>query len=142
MYAGDYNMDMRVSSRDEISELAGMFKKMMQRIREQIRIIEQKRDALKKAQAQNKVFFANAAHEMNPPLTTLIGYAQIIKKKDRVIRIPSETLSFFTKERLFLTTITPWLFVLYPRSRARAWKPAAAPGGCPFFPHGRLMLRR
>ncbi|MEK3782488.1 HAMP domain-containing protein [Paenibacillus sp. FSL R5-0810] len=81
VYAGDYNMDMRVSSRDEISELAGMFKKMMQRIREQIRITEQKRGALKKAQAQNKVFFANAAHEMNPPLTTLIGYAQIIKKK-------------------------------------------------------------
>ncbi|WP_376773075.1 histidine kinase dimerization/phospho-acceptor domain-containing protein [Paenibacillus lactis] len=27
------------------------------------------------------MFFANAAHEMNPPLTTLIGYAQIIKKK-------------------------------------------------------------
>lgn len=80
VYAGDYNIDIRVSSRDEIGELAGMFKKMVQKIREQIRIIEQERDALKKAQAQNKVFFDNATHEMKTPLTTIIGYAQIIKE--------------------------------------------------------------
>lgn len=80
VYAGDYNIDIRVSSRDEIGELAGMFKKMVQKIREQIHIIEQERDALKKAQAQNKIFFDNATHEMKTPLTTIIGYAQIIKE--------------------------------------------------------------
>jgi signal transduction histidine kinase len=80
VYAGDYNIDIRVSSRDEIGELAGMFKKMVQKIRQQIHIIEQERDALKKAQAQNKIFFDNATHEMKTPLTTIIGYAQIIKE--------------------------------------------------------------
>ncbi|MDP4097185.1 HAMP domain-containing histidine kinase [Paenibacillus sp. P96] len=80
VYAGDYNIDIKVSSRDEIGELAGMFKKMVQKIREQIHIIEQERDALKKAQAQNKIFFDNATHEMKTPLTTIIGYAQIIKE--------------------------------------------------------------
>jgi signal transduction histidine kinase len=77
---GDFNLDLRIDSSDEIGELADRFKKMTMRIKDQINIIEKDRDALKEAQAQSKTFFDNVTHELKTPLTTILGYAQVMKE--------------------------------------------------------------
>jgi len=78
--SGHFDLDIGVYTRDEIGELAGRFKKMAIRMKEQIGIIELDRDALKEAQAQNKVFFDNVTHELKTPLTTILGYAQVLQE--------------------------------------------------------------
>lgn len=77
---GDFDLNININSKDEIGELANRFKIMVDRIKEQIAIINRDRDNLKEAQKQNKTFFDNATHELKTPLTTILGYAQIIKE--------------------------------------------------------------
>ncbi|WP_273226987.1 sensor histidine kinase [Geosporobacter ferrireducens] len=77
---GDYNLNININSPDEIGELADRFKFMAQRIKEQIEIIQGDRDKLKEVQAQSKVFFDNVTHELKTPLTTIMGYAQVLKE--------------------------------------------------------------
>jgi signal transduction histidine kinase len=77
---GDFNLYINIKSKDEIGELANTFKLMVQRIKEQISIIERDRDSLMESQKQNKVFFDNVTHELKTPLTTILGYAQVIKE--------------------------------------------------------------
>lgn len=77
---GNFNFNINIKSKDEIGELANMFKLMVQRIKEQIDIIEKDRDSLKESQKQNKIFFDNVTHELKTPLTTILGYSQVIKE--------------------------------------------------------------
>ena len=77
---GEFDLDINIDSQDEIGELAERFKIMVKRIKEQIEIIERDRDALIETQAQSKAFFDNATHELKTPLTTILGYAQMIKE--------------------------------------------------------------
>ncbi|MEC0180949.1 HAMP domain-containing sensor histidine kinase [Paenibacillus peoriae] len=76
---GDFNVDIQIPSRDEVGELARRFQIMIKHIKDQIAIIEQERDEVKLAQAQSKAFFDNVTHELKTPLTTILGYAQIVK---------------------------------------------------------------
>lgn len=76
---GNYNLDINISSRDEIGELANRFKSMANTVKEQIEIIETDRDQIKEAQQQTKSFFDNVTHEFKTPLTTILGYTQVIK---------------------------------------------------------------
>jgi Signal transduction histidine kinase len=75
---GDFDSNINVKSKDEIGELASRFRIMIQKIKNQIEVIKRDRDALKEAQIRNKAFFDNATHELKTPLTTILGYAQII----------------------------------------------------------------
>jgi signal transduction histidine kinase len=77
--AGDFHLHINIDSKDEIGELANRFTQMALRIKEQIEIIESDRDALKEAQLQSKTFFDNVTHELKTPLTTILGYAQVMK---------------------------------------------------------------
>ncbi len=77
---GDFDLNININSKDEIGELSNRFKIMVDRIKEQISIIRRDRDNLKEAQKQNKTFFDNVTHELKTPLTTILGYAQIIKE--------------------------------------------------------------
>ncbi|WP_018883476.1 sensor histidine kinase [Paenibacillus massiliensis] len=76
---GKLNSDIGVSSRDEIGELAISFSSMIQRIKEQIDVIERERDEVKQVQERSKIFFDNVTHELKTPLTTIFGYAQILR---------------------------------------------------------------
>lgn len=76
---GNFDLNIKINSKDEIGELSNRFKIMVERIKEQITIIERERDNLKEAQKQNKAFFDNVTHELKTPLTTILGYAQIIQ---------------------------------------------------------------
>ncbi|MCY9419585.1 sensor histidine kinase, partial [Bacillus paralicheniformis] len=61
--------------------LAFNFNDMISRIREQILTIERDRDRLKELNEQEKRFFDNMTHELKTPLTSIQGYAEIIKDK-------------------------------------------------------------
>lgn len=76
---GEFDLEINIDSKDEIGELAERFKIMIKRIKEQIEIIEKDRDALVESQAQSKTFFDNATHELKTPLTTILGYAQMMQ---------------------------------------------------------------
>lgn len=76
---GDFNLAIQIGSRDEMGELADRFGRMARRIEGQIEIIKKDRDALKEAQAQSKAFFDNVTHELKTPLTSILGYAQVLK---------------------------------------------------------------
>ncbi len=77
---GNFDLKINIKSKDEIGELSKRFKIMIATIKEQINIIKRERDNLKESQKQNKAFFDNVTHELKTPLTTILGYAQIIKE--------------------------------------------------------------
>ncbi|MCY7835589.1 HAMP domain-containing histidine kinase [Bacillus haynesii] len=78
---GKLDMDIHFNRKDEIGQLAVNFNDMISRIREQILTIERDRDRLKELNEQEKRFFDNMTHELKTPLTSIQGYAEIIKDK-------------------------------------------------------------
>lgn len=77
---GDFKPDLQIRSRDEIGELADRFRQMVERIKEQINIIERDRDALQASQKESKAFFDHVTHELKTPLTTILGYTQMMRE--------------------------------------------------------------
>ena len=82
------NLDIRLHFRrkDEIGHLAENFNDMIGQISNQIHIIEKDRDHLKELHQQEKRFFDNITHELKTPLTSILGYAELIRlngEKDR-----------------------------------------------------------
>ncbi|MDQ0049286.1 signal transduction histidine kinase [Paenibacillus polymyxa] len=82
------NLDIRLhfKRRDEIGRLAENFNDMINQISRQIHIIEKDRDHLKQLHQQEKRFFDNITHELKTPLTSILGYAELIRmngEKDR-----------------------------------------------------------
>ncbi len=72
---GRYSERLHVSSRDEIGELAVSFNMMADKIEEEVsKLVENAR--------QKEDFVANFAHELKTPLTSVIGYADMIYQKD------------------------------------------------------------
>lgn len=87
------NLDARIELRrkDEIGRLAGNFNDMVGRIRAQIATIERDRDRLESLNKQRKVFFDNVTHELKTPLTSILGYAEMIRENGE------EDRAFFDK---------------------------------------------
>lgn len=77
---GNFEVNLRENCSDEIGELALNFKNMAQRIKNQIFTIEKDRDTLKNLEMSRKTFFDNVTHELKTPITTILGYAEIIDK--------------------------------------------------------------
>jgi signal transduction histidine kinase len=75
-------LDTRLTFRrkDEIGKLAANFNNMIERIQDQITTIEQDRDELEELNQARKRFFDNVTHELKTPLTTIMGYATIIRE--------------------------------------------------------------
>jgi signal transduction histidine kinase len=76
------NLDVRIAlrQRDEIGRLAGNFNDMIERIKHQIGRIERDRDRLEKLNSERKQFFDNVTHELKTPLTSILGYAEMIRE--------------------------------------------------------------
>lgn len=72
---GRYTERIEVSSKDEIGELAANFNHMAENIEENI--VELSNQA-----QQKEDFAANFAHELKTPLTSVIGYADMLYQKD------------------------------------------------------------
>ncbi len=87
------NLDVRaqVKQQDEIGRLANNFNDMIEQISKQITIIKKDRDRLQELHRKEKLFFDNVTHELKTPLTSILGYAELIRENGEQDR------SFFDK---------------------------------------------
>ena len=85
---GDFSRRIQIQSRDEVGELAAVFNQMTGNIQKSREQLEKTVDILRATQAQlihsEKLsavgeFVAGVAHELNNPLTALIGYAELLQ---------------------------------------------------------------
>ncbi|MGH4119167.1 HAMP domain-containing sensor histidine kinase [Clostridium sp.] len=76
---GKFSNDINIKSSDEIGELSINFFNMVETLRRNMEIIENDRDKLKELSSHRKKFFDNVTNELKTPLTTIFGYAEMIK---------------------------------------------------------------
>jgi signal transduction histidine kinase len=85
---GDFSQRIEIHSHDELGELAGVFNHMTENLQKSTAQLEKTVDILRTTQAQlvhsEKLsavgeFVAGVAHELNNPLTSLIGYAELLQ---------------------------------------------------------------
>jgi signal transduction histidine kinase len=88
---GDFSRRVEVNSRDECGELADVFNQMTENLKNSREQLEMTVDTLKTTQAQlvqsEKLsgigeFVAGVAHELNNPLTSVMGFSELLKKAD------------------------------------------------------------
>jgi len=72
---GDFGRRVSIHSRDEVGELAVSFNKMAD-------AVEEKMAELERIAQQRAEFVANFTHELKTPLTSIIGYADILRSKE------------------------------------------------------------
>ncbi|MFC4597778.1 ATP-binding protein [Cohnella hongkongensis] len=77
---GNLRVRIAVKQRDEVGQLAANFGSMLEKLQEQFAIIEQDRDRLEALNQHRKRFFDQVTHELKTPLTTIMGYADMIRK--------------------------------------------------------------
>ncbi|WP_201005536.1 sensor histidine kinase [Paenibacillus glycanilyticus] len=77
---GNRNVRLAFRRKDEIGRLADNFNDMIERIDSQIATIGRDRDRLQSLIEQEKRFFDNVTHELKTPLTSILGYAEIIRE--------------------------------------------------------------
>lgn len=77
---GNLDVRLRFNREDEIGRLADNFNDMIDQISRQIATIKKDRDHLKELHQQEKNFFDNVTHELKTPLTSILGYAELIRK--------------------------------------------------------------
>ena len=73
--AGDLEQRVHVTSKDEIGQLAADFNEMTDRLCETI-------EALERENAKREEFMAAFAHEMRTPMTSIIGYADLLRSQE------------------------------------------------------------
>lgn len=74
MFAGDYQIQVPVKGQDEISSLSRNFNRMARRVKESIWETEEN-------SRRQQRFTDNFAHELKTPLTSMIGYGDMIRSK-------------------------------------------------------------
>lgn len=72
---GEYSERIKTKGKDEISELASDFNQMAEQVEEKI-------EKLSDVARQKEDFAANFAHELKTPLTSVIGYADMLYQRD------------------------------------------------------------
>lgn len=79
---GNLKIDIYSNRRDELGDLIRNFYKMVRKIEEQLKIIEKERDSLVQINKYREHFLDNVTHELKTPLTTIIGYSEMIKENE------------------------------------------------------------
>ncbi|MCR8631788.1 sensor histidine kinase [Paenibacillus radicis (ex Xue et al. 2023)] len=77
---GNLNIRIAFKRKDEIGKLANNFSKMIEKIKMQIGKIENDRDRLEELNRHRKQFYDNVTHELKTPLTSILGYAEMIQE--------------------------------------------------------------
>ncbi|MFZ5352797.1 MAG: sensor histidine kinase [Bacillota bacterium] len=72
---GDFETRSEVTSNDEVGELSKTFNSMADNIQEMINKLNYEKE-------KQKYFFDNFTHEIRTPLTTIIGYSELLWKTD------------------------------------------------------------
>ncbi|MBR3866580.1 MAG: HAMP domain-containing histidine kinase, partial [Butyricicoccus sp.] len=91
--AGDLEQRVPVTSRDEIGQLASDFNEMTDRLCRTI-------GALERENAKREEFMAAFAHEMRTPMTSIIGYADLLRSQELRADARAEAANYiFTEGR-------------------------------------------
>ncbi|RRJ67144.1 sensor histidine kinase [Paenibacillus oralis] len=77
---GNLHVRIAMKRKDEVGQLAANFRSMIEKLREQFAIMEKDKDRLEELHLHRKQFFDQVTHELKTPLTTIMGYAEIIRK--------------------------------------------------------------
>lgn len=96
---GNYGERVIVSTKDEIGELGNHFNKMADQIERNI-------EDLKLAVIQKENFVANFAHELKTPLTSVIGYSDMICRKKMTREQMKEAAEYIMNEGLRLESLS------------------------------------
>ncbi len=96
---GDYDSRVSVGSRDETGELTESFNQMADSITE-------KMDALELAVRQREDFVASFAHEIKTPMTSIIGYADMLYQKEMNPEEVQEAAGYILNEGLRLEALS------------------------------------
>lgn len=75
---GNYDISIDLKGKDEISILAKEFINMKTKIQHQILDIEKEKEKVEKLALSRKIFFDTVTHELKTPLTSIIGYSEMI----------------------------------------------------------------
>lgn len=103
---GRYTERIEASSKDEIGELAANFNHMAENIEEKIAELSN--------QAQQKEdFAANFAHELKTPLTSVIGYADMLYQKELPREQVKSAAEYILNEGMRLETLSLKLMDLF-----------------------------
>jgi len=78
---GDFNKVITIKTGDEFEDLANAFNYMTEKIREDIRELNNLIKELERRDTQKTQFLANISHELRTPLTVSIGYVDYLKKE-------------------------------------------------------------
>ncbi len=78
---GDFNQFIKIKTGDEFEDLANAFNFMTEKIRDNIRELNNLIEELKKGDVQKTQLIANISHELRTPLTASIGYVDYMKKE-------------------------------------------------------------
>lgn len=103
---GRYSERIMVGGRDEISELADNFNQMAEQIEEKIA-------QLSDAARQKEDFTANFAHELKTPLTSVIGYADMLYQRDMPREQVKEAAGYIWNEGMRLEALSLKLMDLF-----------------------------
>lgn len=75
---GNYDIDVNIKGNDEIAILSQEFINMKSKIQEQFLDIEKEKEKVEKLALSRKIFFDTVTHELKTPLTSIIGYSEMI----------------------------------------------------------------
>lgn len=103
---GNYKERIPVASKDEIGELAADFNHMAAQIEEKI-------DELVDAARQKEDFTANFAHELKTPMTSVIGYADMLYQKELPRAQVKEAAEYILNESMRLEALSLKLMDLF-----------------------------
>ena len=89
--AGNYTERVKISSKDEIGDLARQFNIMADEV-------ENKLKEMQLESMRQQRFIDNLAHEFRTPLTSIIGYAELLQKMDYDKSLFDKSLGYMYKE--------------------------------------------
>lgn len=110
--AGSYEKRANISSNDEIGELASSFNSMAEQIEDKI-------DKLNLAAKQKDDFISSFTHEIKTPMTSIIGYAYLLKTRKCNEEITNKSLDYIYSEAKRLELLSYKLMELMSLSQER-----------------------
>lgn len=106
MADGDYSVRVRKCGGDEIGQLGKKFNLMAGAIERHVKTIEDENQ-------RKEAFVANFTHELKTPLTTMIGYADMLRSKNVSEEIRFEAADYIVTEGIRLENMSGKLFELF-----------------------------
>lgn len=103
---GDYSIQVDVHSNDEIGALGEKFNRMTQAISRHIYQVEEEG-------RRREEFVANFTHEIKTPMTTIIGYGDMIRSKNLPDELRFEAANYIVEEGVRLERMSSKLFDLF-----------------------------